>query len=143
MSKGNAFSNEMLLLIFNAIPIAYLADNASASPVTNLYVSLHNGDVGEGGTQTTNETNYASYARVAVARSAAGWTVTDNAVDNAALVQFPSCTGGTDTITHFAVGMASSGIGTVFYKGTLASPLAVSSGVQPEFATGDIRITED
>ncbi len=67
MSKGNTFENDLLLLIFNATAIANIADNASASPLTNLYVSLHTGDPGEAGSQTTNECAYTSYARVAVA----------------------------------------------------------------------------
>lgn len=40
------------------------------------YVSLHTGDPGEAGDQTTNEATYAGYARVAVARDSGGWTVT-------------------------------------------------------------------
>lgn len=143
MSKGNTFENDLLLLIFNATGIANLADNAGTSPLTNLHVSLHTADPGEAGNQTTNETNYTSYARVAVARSGSGWTVTGNAVTNAALIQFPQCTGGTATITHFAVGTAASSTGKILYKGALSSSLAVSSGIQPQFAAGDLDITED
>jgi hypothetical protein len=47
MSKGNTFENDLLKLIFNATAIANLADNASSSPFTNLYVSLHTSDPGE------------------------------------------------------------------------------------------------
>jgi hypothetical protein len=143
MSKGNTFENDFLALIFNATAIANIADNAASSPLTNLFVSLHTGDPGEAGNQTTSETSYTSYARVAVARSGSGWTVTGNAVTNAALIQFPQCTGGTATITHFAVGTATSGTGKVLYKGALSSSLAVSSGIQPQFAPGDLDISED
>jgi hypothetical protein len=75
MSKGNTFENDFLLLIFNGTAIADLADNDATSPLTNLYVSLHTGDVGEAGSQTTSEATYTSYARVAVARTSGGWTV--------------------------------------------------------------------
>ncbi len=143
MSKGNTFENDLLLLIFNATAIANIADNAASSPLTNLYVSLHTGDPGEGGNQTTSECAYTSYARVAVARSGSGWTVSGNAVTNAALIQFPQCTGGSETITHFAVGTAASSTGKVLYKGALSASLAVSSGIQPQFAAGDLDITED
>lgn len=143
MSKGNTFENDFLKLIFNATAIANIADNAASSPLTNLYVSLHTGDVGEAGSQTTNEATYTSYARVAVARTSGGWTVTANAVTNVAAITFPTATGGSNTITHFAVGTASSGTGKVLYKGALTASLAVSSGVQPEFAAGDLDITED
>src|SRR5574343_1878390 len=100
-SKGNTFENDFLKLIFQATAIANIADNASASPLTNLYLSLHTSDPGEAGDQTTNETSYTSYARVAVARSGSGWTVTNNVVTPAANVDFPAATGGTETVTHF------------------------------------------
>jgi hypothetical protein len=146
MSKGNTFENDLLLLIFNNTNAADIGDATGlrgSSTAGSLYVSLHTADPGEGGNQTTNETSYTSYARVAVARSGAGWTVTGNAVANAALVQFPQCTGGTATLTHFAVGVASSSTGKILYKGALSSSLAVSSGIQPQFAAGDLDITED
>lgn len=143
MSKGNTFENDWLKLIFQATAIANIADNASASPLTNLYVSLHTGDVGEAGDQTTNEATYTGYARVAVARTSGGWTVTANAVENTAAITFGQCTAGSNTITHFAVGTASSGAGKVLYKGALTSSLAVSTNVIPEFAAGALDITED
>lgn len=143
MSKGNTFENDFVKLIFQATAIANIADNAASSPLTNLYVSLHTGDPGEAGDQTTSEATYTSYARVAVARSSSGWTVTNNAVANAAAITFPQCTGGSNTITHFAVGTASSGTGKILYKGALTASLAVSNLVTPEFAAGDLDITED
>lgn len=143
MSKGNTFENDLMKLVFQATAIANLADNAATSPNTNLYVSLHTADVGEAGDQTSNEANYTGYARVAVARTNAGWTVTDNSVTNAAAITFPQCTGGTNTISHFAVGTASTGAGKVLYKGALTASLAVSNLIIPEFATGTMTISED
>ena len=55
MSKGNTFENDFLKLIFNATTIANIANNATSGPLTNLYVSLHTGNIDETGTQTTNE----------------------------------------------------------------------------------------
>jgi hypothetical protein len=144
MSKGNTFENDLLKLIFNATAIANIADNAATSPLTNLYVSLHTADVGEDGTQETSEATYTSYARVAVARTTGGWVAaTAGATDNVAAITFPECTGGSNTITHFAVGTASSGAGKVLYKGALTSSLAVSTGITPEFAIGALDVTED
>jgi len=143
MSKGNTFENDVMKLIFNATAIANLADNAASSPLTNLYVSLHTGDPGEAGDQTTSEATYTSYARVAVARSGSGWTVTANEAENAALVQFPQCTGGSNTITHVGIGSASSSTGKLLYKGALNSSLSVSSGIQPQFSAGDLVVSED
>lgn len=143
MSKSNVFENDFLRLIFNATAIANIADNAGSGPLANLYVSLHTGNVGEAGNQETSEATYTGYARVAVARSGAGWTVTNNEAVNAAAIVFPECTGGSNTITHFAVGTAASGAGKVLYYGTLDASLAVSNGIEPRFAPGDLQVTEE
>ena len=135
MSLGNTFENDLQKLIFNATAIANIADNAASSPLTNLYVSLHTSDPGEAADQTTNETAYTSYARVAVARSSSGWTVTNNSVSPAANIDFPQCTGSTATITHWGVGTASSGTGKLLGSGTVTPNIAVSSGVTPRVTT--------
>jgi hypothetical protein len=142
MSKGNTFENDLLKLIFNATAIANMADNAGSSPLTNLYVSLHTGDPGEAGSQTTNEATYTGYARVAVARTSGGWTVTNNSVSPAAAIEFPACTAGSNTVTHFAVGTAVSGAGKLLYSGTVTPNIAVANGVTPRLTTSS-AITED
>ena len=142
MSKSNAFENSLLKLIFNATAIANLADNAASSPLTNLYVSLHTADPGEAGDQSTSEATYTGYARVAVARTTGGWTVTNNSVSPVANIDFPNCTGGTNTITYFGVGTASSGAGVLYYSGTVSPSISVSSGVTPRLTTAS-TITED
>lgn len=142
MSKGNTFENDWLKLIFNATAIANIADNAASSPLTNLYISLHTADPGEAGDQTTNEATYGSYARVAVARTPGGFTVTGNSVSPAANVEFPACTGGTNTITHWAIGTASSGAGKLLYSGAVSPSVSVSAGVTPRVTTGS-TVTED
>lgn len=142
MSKGNTFENDLVKLIFQATAIANIADNAASSPLTNLYVSLHTADPGETGDQTTNETTYTSYARVAVARSGSGFTVTNNSVSPAANVDFPACTGGTATITHFGIGTASSSTGKLLYKGSVFPSISVSTGVTPRLTTST-AVTED
>jgi hypothetical protein len=142
MSKGNTFENDWLKLIFNATAIANIADNASSSPLGNLYVSLHTADPGEAGDQTTSECAYTSYARVAVARTTGGWTVTNNSVSPVANIDFPAATGGTETVTHFAVGTASSGAGKILYKGAVTPNISVSTGVTPRLTTSS-TITED
>jgi hypothetical protein len=142
MSKGDTFENDWLKLIFNATAIANIADNAGSFPLTNLFVSLHTADPGENGNQTTNETSYTSYVRVAVARSGSGWTVTANSVSPTANIDFPTCTGGTATITHFAVGTASTGTGKILYYGTVTPNISVSTGVTPRLTTAS-TVTEN
>lgn len=142
MSKSDTFENDWLKLIFNATAIANIADNAATSPLTNLYVALHTADPGETGTQSTSEAAYTSYARVAVARTSGGWTVTGNSVSPAANIDFPACTGGTATITYFSVGVASSGATKILYSGAVSPSISVSTGVTPRLTTAS-TITED
>ena len=146
MSKGNTFENDLLLLIFNNTDIADIGDASglqNSATAGSLYVSLHTGDPGEGGNATTSEAAYGSYARQAVARSGAGWTVSGNSVSNTALVQFPECTSGSETISHVSITTASSGTSKLLYKGALTASRSVSSGIQPQFAIGALSVTED
>lgn len=142
MSKGDTFENDWLLLIFNATAIANIADNAATSPLTDLQVSLHTADPGEAGVQTTNECAYTSYARVAVARTSGGWTVTANSVSPVADISFPAATGGSETATYWAVGTASSGAGKILYSGSISPTISISSGVTPKLTTAS-TVTED
>ena len=143
MSKSNSLENALMLLLFNATTFNGIAENDTTSPNTDLYVSLHTADPGEGGSQTTNECAYGSYARVAVARSGSGWTVTNNTATNAALVQFPQCSSGSETATYVGIGLASTSTGTLLYSGALSASLAISSGIQPQFSAGTLSIAED
>ncbi len=146
MSKGNTFENDLLLLIFNNTDIADIGDASglqNSATAGSLYVALHTGDPGEGGNATTSESAYGSYARQAVARSGAGWTVSGNSVSNTALVQFPECTSGSETISHVSITTASSGTSKLLYKGALTASRSVSSGIQPQFAIGALSVTED
>jgi hypothetical protein len=143
MSKGNTFENDWLKLIFQATAIANIADNAASAPLTNLYVSLHTADPGEAGDQTTSEAAYTGYARVAVARTSGGWTVTANSVSPAANIDFGACTASAGgPITHFAVGTASSGTGKLLYSGTVTPNVTMAVGVTPRLTTAS-AITED
>ena len=142
MSKGDTFENDLLKLIFNATAIANIADNAAASPLTNLYVSLHTADPGDAGSQTTSETTYTGYARVAVARTSGGWTVTANSVSPVANITFGAWTAGVGTITHFGVGTLSTTAGKLLYSGTVTPNIVLGSGVIPTLGTGS-TITED
>jgi hypothetical protein len=145
MSKTNAFENSLLLLIFNNTDIANIGDAGglqNSATAGSLYVSLHTSDPGEAGDQTTNEITYTDYARVAVARSGAGWTVTGNSVSPASTVSFPIGWGGSATATHLGVGTASSGAGSLLYKGAISPTIVCGAGVTPQLTTATV-ITED
>lgn len=146
MSKGNTFENELLQLLFNNVDIADIGDASglqNSATAGSFYIALHTGDPGEAGTATTSECAFGSYARVAVARSVAGWTVSGNQVSNAALIQFAECTSGSETITHVSITTASSGASKLLYKGALTASRSVSTGIQPQFAIGALVVTED
>lgn len=143
MSKGNTFENDLLKLIFNATAIANIADNAATAPLTNLYVSLHTADPGEAGSQTTSETAYTGYARIAVARTTGGWTVTTNSVSPVANIDFGECTASPGAaITHVGIGTDSSGAGKLLYKGALDASITMAVGTIPRVKAGS-TITED
>lgn len=142
MSATNSLETGILSLIFANSNYANVGDATGlrgSSTAGSLYVSLHTADPGEAGDQTTSEATYTSYARVAVARSGVGFTVSGDNCSNAAAVTFPACTGGTNTITHFGIGTASSGAGVLLFKGTCS--LSVSSGITPAFSIGELDIT--
>jgi hypothetical protein len=142
MAKSVITCNNLLKLIFNATAWANMADNAASSPYTNLYVGLYTADPGTGNSQTTNETSYTNYTRIAVLRTSAGWTVATNTAVNAALIQFPQCGATGATLTYVAIGTNSTGAGNVLYSGALNSSLAVASGIQPQFNASALTVTE-
>lgn len=140
--KGNTTDANLLKLLFQAIAIANVADNAAGSPLTNLFVSLHTADPGPSGDQTTSEATYTGYARVAVARTSSGWSISAQTIQNVGAINFPACTAGSNTITHFAIGTLTSGAGVLLYSGALSASLSVSAGITPSFAAGALTVTE-
>ncbi len=147
MSKSDYLENAILNLIFRAVAIANIADNAAASPLTNLYWSLHTADPGDTGNQATNETTYASYARQAVARTTGGMTAAaGGSTSPVANVVFPTATGPTlptvQSITYAGIGVALAGATNLLYSGPVTPVINVSTGVQPTLTTAS-TITED
>jgi len=145
VSKSNAFETALLGLIFENTAITNLGDAGglrATATAGDLYFSLHTSSPGEAGDQTTNEIAYTSYARVAVARSAAGWTVSGNASAVDANVTFPAGTGGSGTATHWGLGTSSSGAGLLLYYGAISPTIVCGSGVTPQLTAGNV-VTED
>lgn len=146
MSKSNTFENDLMLLIFNNTNIADIGDATGlrgSSAAGSLYWSLHTADPGEAGTAITSETAYTGYARVAAARSGAGFTVTGNSVSPPANVDFGECTASPGAaLTHFGIVNTSSGAGKLLYKGTLTPNITMAVGTIPRIKTSS-TITED
>jgi len=145
MSKSNTCENNLLKLLFNNTTWANIGDATGivgSTAAGSLYFGLSTADPGEAGDQTTSETTYTSYARVAVARTTGGFTVTANSVSPVAAVTFPAGTGGAGTVTHFGVGRASTAAGELLYSGTVTPNITVGNGVTPQLTTAT-AITED
>lgn len=149
MSASNSLESAVLTLYFNNTNHANVGDATGLRGSTtagSFYVALYTADPGETGTATTNEATYTGYGRVAVARSSGGWTISGTSptqVANAAAVTFAACTAGSNTITHFGIVETSSGAGALHFSGALTASLAVSSGITPSFATGQLVVTCD
>lgn len=145
MSKSDAFESALLALVFQNTNIANIGDATGlrgAAAAGQLFLALHTADPGEAGTQTTSEVAYTGYARVGLARSSGAFTITGNSVSPAANVDFPACTAGSATATHFSIGVASTGAGMVLYKGAITPTIAIAAGVTPRLITST-AITED
>lgn len=142
MSKSNQLETDILSLIFKATAIANVADNATTAPNTNLFLALHTADPGDAGNQTTSEVAYSGYARVSVARSAAGWTVVNGVASPMANINFPTCIAGTSTATYFSVGMSSTGSTGILYSGSISPQVSIAAGVVPVLTTAT-TISED
>ena len=146
MSLSNASETALLNLLFNNTAWALIGDASGLQPSAapgSFYVALHTADPGEAGAQNTTEAAYTGYARVAVARSAGGFTVSGNQVSNTATVQFGECTAGSATVTYFTVGTAASGAGSVIYRGALSASRSISAGITPLFNAGALTGTAD
>jgi hypothetical protein len=146
MSKGNTFEADVLALIFNATAIANIAQNG-VSPLTDLHVSIHTSDPTDAGTQTSNETGYTGYARVAVARTTGGWAVSGTnptVVSPVANIDFPECSAVPGAaITHFGVGVSAfPTAGKLLYSGTVTPNITMAVGVIPRLKTTS-TISED
>lgn len=146
MSKSNTFENELLLLLFNNTNIANIGDATGvqgSATAGSLYLVGHTADPGEAGSATTNEISYTGYARIAVPRSSAGFTVSGSSVTLTENEDFPEMTGGTGgTLTHFSVVKEASGASVILYSGAVSPNITVAVGVTPRLKAAT-SITED
>ena len=149
MSASNDFEAELLDLIFNNSNIANIGDATGlrgATAAGSFYVALFTADPGEADS-ASNEASYTGYARVAVARSAGGWTRSGTAptqVANTSAVTFGQCTAGSNTITHAAICKAgTAGVADILLSGALSSSLAVSTNITPQFNASQLVFTLD
>lgn len=146
---GDTAETDLLKLIFNNTTWANVGDATGlvgSSTAGSFFIGLHTADPNDSGDQSTSETSYTGYARVAVARSTGGWTVSGSAptqVANAAAITFGLCTAGSVTLTHVVIGRATSGTGEIIAGGALDNSLATggNSTITPAFGIGTLIVT--
>lgn len=146
MSASNSLETSLLQHLLQNANIANIGDATGLRGSTvagNLYLSLHTADPGEAGDQTTNETAYTGYVRLAVIRDSSNWTVIGNLGENTNLISFPACTAGSSTVTYFGIGTAISGTGVLLVSGILNASLAISNGITPQFIANALNVTVD
>ena len=134
MAIAGLTETAILQLVFNATGWANYADNAASSPQTNIAVALHTADPGTGGSQTTSEVAYTSYARASVARTVGGWTVVGTGPASCSPVSnitFPAGTGGSGTVTNFSTGKTGGGATPILWSGTVTPSIVTGSGTTP------------
>lgn len=139
MAKSNAYRDDLLKIIFNATNFANIAD--SVSPAASLTVALHTSDPSLGSNdQSQGELVYDEYARIAVIRTAVGWTVGTATVSPAADIAFATMVDGAGgTVTYFSVGTGTSDY--MLYSGEVDPDITVVAGISPTLTTATV-ITE-
>lgn len=149
-SKTNSFETQILQHIFNNSAITNVGDASglpAAGTAGNLYVRLCTSASTCDDSTIGTEAAYTGYVAkgVAVPRSAGGWTVSGNNVSNAAAITFGQCSAGTETIRYVEIWKDNTATTDAYrlFWGQLSSDLAISAGITPEFAIGDLDVNED
>ncbi len=143
MPKSTPTANSILALLFNGTAWADIAENDASGPITLLYVRLHTGALAAGDPGNQAEATYGAYAAISVARTTGGWSVPAGGItDNVAAILFDECTSGSNAISHVSINKAASGAGPCLYSGALAATRTISAGIRPQFAIGQLDVTE-
>ena len=143
MPATDTLETELLELLFENADFDNIGDATGIQGSTaagNVELSLHTGTLGDSSNQNTTEAAYTSYTRIDVARSSAQWTATSGTTSNDNTISFPQATGGSETETDFGIG-SDIVANELWIYGALTASLAVSSGITPEFAAGDLDVS--
>ena len=143
MPASDTMENDLLTLLFINTSWADIGDAGGLLKSVgdgSFTLALSTGTLTDASTQATTEAAYTSYARKSVARGAAKWTVTTGTVTNDAAEAFVQATGGSETETDFSIGTTIVADEMYIY-GALTASLAVSNGITPEFAAGDLDVS--
>lgn len=147
-SLKNAAETALLNLIFNNTDWAGIGDAGglqNSASAGDLYIALFTSAPSDSAQGT--ECSYGGYARKAVARSGAGWTISGNNASNTAAITFDPCSSGSETAVAFAICKAgTTGVDDAIIWGDITTPasgLAISTGITPNFAIGVLDVNLD
>ena len=143
MPATNVLELELIDLLFLNAAFDNVGDVTGlvgSSTPGSFEVSLHTATLPDTATQTTSELTYTGYGRVDVARSGTAWTNTAGTVTNDAAITFGADTVGSETATDFGLG-SDVVADELWIYGALGSSLAISPGITPEFAAGDLDVS--
>lgn len=135
MSISDTTENSILDLLYRATAWANIADNAGASPETNIAIALHTADPTDSGTMSSSEVTYTSYARASVARSTGFNAASAGSTSPAANIDFAAGTGGSGTATHFSTGKTGGGAANIYWSGTVTPNIVTGDGITPRLTT--------
>jgi len=143
MSMITSHITALNALIYNATAYATVAQNNASSPLTNLYLSLHTAWPGITGSQTTSEASYTggsgNYARIAVARTSGGFTVSGRTIALAANAVFATANSA-QNLFFWGLGSLVSGAGELWHAGGIGpnnpTPFVVLTGAPTIYSQG-------
>ena len=136
--KTTASANEFLkLILLGERATGGIYEELGIAPPTNttgnqLKLSLHTADPGVGGSMTTNACAYIGYAPITKLRAGTSFTVIGNVATPTANIDFPKCTGGSETATHLGI---STETGKLIWSAALSPAINVANGVIPRIDT--------
>lgn len=140
--KGNTTRNDFVKFIANNVSMPTYGGT--------IYAHLHTADPGAGGTSSTNEATYTSYARVATPRDLATFQICDpdgtpnvngTCFKNLVEITWPECTGVADDEEEFFVTLCTNA-GQILYRATLITPIRVNNNDTPRIPPGALIFRE-
>lgn len=140
-SMTDVFEKKVLDLIFRNTGASATAP--MGLDATNLWIGLFTAAPTDSAAGT--EVSGGAYARVAVARTGAGFAAASGALattSNSGAITFPTASASWGTVVAFGIFDAASA-GNLIYWGDLTASKAVGSGDTASFAGGALTITQD
>jgi hypothetical protein len=134
MSKSDILENILLDEVLGAV--AY-------TPAANVSVALYTVTPSDQTAGTEVSSSGTAYARVSLANNTTNWPAASNgSKSNGTQILFATATADWGTVEGFGI-FDDQGTPRLLYWGDLAEPREVLTGDRPNFAAGQLTITED